>query len=157
MSRKDFERLCSELDNTRQKDHPQAYDALSQEERAALQYWIEHAIQPAHKADKRQSSYGLKHEYERETKLYVSHAQFKGAMLVAGYLPAEKGEQNWHFKIKPTCDVKSFSHDVAGQNARTRLPTYRSTPQSEQDPALNALVQRVLASHRGDDTYAVMI
>jgi hypothetical protein len=157
MSRKDFERLCSELDNTRQKDHPHAYDTLSQEEREALQYWIEHTIQPAQKADDRHSSYGLKHEYERETKLYVSHAQFKGAMLVAGYLPTVKGEQNWHFKIKPTCDETSFSHDVAGQKTRTRLPAYRSTPQGEQDPALNALVQKVLASHRGDDTYAVMM
>src|ERR1700730_1983233 len=94
MSRKDYEQICSELDNTRQKDHPHAYDALSQEEREALQYWIERAIQPALKADERHSSYGLKHEYERETTLFVSHAQFKGAMLVAGYLPTEKGEQN---------------------------------------------------------------
>src|SRR5260221_3125627 len=69
MSRKDYERLCSELDNTRQKDHPHAYEALSQEEREALQYWIERAIQPALKADEGHSSYGLKHEYERETKL----------------------------------------------------------------------------------------
>ncbi len=137
MSRKDYERLCSQLDNTRQKDHPHAYEVLSQEEREALQYWIERAIQTAPKADERHSSYGLKHEYERETKLYVSHAQFKGAMLVAGYLPTEKGEQSWHFKI--------------------RLPAYRSTPQGEQDPELNALVQKVLASHRDDDTYAVMI
>jgi hypothetical protein len=157
MSRKDYERLCSELDNTRQKDHPHAYEALSQEEREALQYWIERAIQPALKADERHSSYGLKYEYERETKLYVSHAQFKGAMLVAGYLPTEKGEQNWHFKIKPTYDEKSFSHDVASQNKRLRLPVYRSAPQGELDPGLNALVQKVLASHRGDDTYNVMI
>jgi hypothetical protein len=157
MSRKDYERLCSELDNTRQKDHPHAYEALSLEEREALQYWIERAIQPALKADERHSSYGLKHEYERETKLYVSHAQFKGAMLVAGYLPTEKGEQNWHFKIKPTYDEKSFSHDVASQNKSLRLPVYRSAPQGELDPGLNALVQKVLASHRGDDTYGVMI
>ena len=157
MSRKDYERLCSELDNTRQKDHPHAYDALSQEEREALQYWIERAIQPAQKADERHSSYGLKHEYERETKLYVSHAQFKGAMLIAGYLPTEKGEQNWHFKIKPAYDEKSFSHDAASQNKRLRLPAYRSTPQGEQDPQLNALVQKILASHGSDDTYAVMI
>lgn len=150
MSRKDYEQLCSELDNTRQKDHPRVYDTLSQEEREALQYWIEHAIQPAPKTDEHYSSYGLKHEYERETKLYVSHAQFKGAMLVAGYLPTEKGEQNWHFKIKPT-------YDVSSQNKRTRLPAYRSTPQSEQDPQLNVLVQKALASHRGDDSYSVMI
>ncbi len=157
MSRKDYEQLCSELDNTRQKDHPHAYDALSQEERETLQYWIEHAIQPAQKADERHSSYGLKHEYERETKVYVSHAQFKGAMLVAGYLPTEKSEQNWHFKIKPTYDEKSFSYNFASQNKRLRLPAYRSTPQDEQDQQLHALVQKVLASHRDDDTYAVMI
>ena len=150
MSRKDYEQLCSELDNTRQKDHPRVYDTLSQEEREVLQYWIEHAIQPAPKADEHYSSYGLKHEYERETKLYVSHAQFKGAMLVAGYLPTEKGEQNWHFKIKPT-------YDVSSQNKRTRLPAYRSAPQGEQDPQLNALVQKDLASHRGNDSYSVMI
>ena len=150
MSRKDYEQLCSELDNTRQKDHPRVYDTLSQEEREVLQYWIEHAIQPALKADEHYSSYGLKHEYERETKLYVSHAQFKGAMLVAGYLPTEKGEQNWHFKIKPT-------YDVSSQNKRTHLPTYRSTPQGEQDAELNALVQKALASHRGGDSYSVMI
>ena len=157
MSRKDYERLCSELHNTRHKDHPYEYDTLSQEEKEALQSWIERAIQPAPKADERHSSYGLKHDYERETKLYVSHAQFKGAMLVAGYLPTEKGEQNWHFKIKPTYDEKSFSRDAASQNKRLRLPAYRSTPQGEQDPQLNALVQKILASHRGDDTYGVMI
>ena len=157
MSRKDYEQLCSELDNTRQKDHPHAYDALSQEERETLQYWIERAIQPAQKADERHSSYGLKYEYARETKVYVSHAQFKGAMLVAGYLPTEKSEQNWHFKIKPTYDEKSFSQNAASQNKGTRLPAYRSTPQGEQDPQLHALIQKVLASHKDDDTYAVMI
>jgi hypothetical protein len=71
-------------------------------------------------------------------------------MLVAGYLPTEKGEQNWHFKIKPT-------YDVSSQNKRTRLPAYTSTPQGEQDPQLDALVQKALASHRGDDSYSVMI
>ncbi len=150
MSRKDYEQLCSELDNTRQKDHPRVYDTLSQEEREVLQYWIEHTIQPALKADEHYSSYGLKHEYERETKLYVSHAQFKGAMLIAGYLPTEKGEQNWHFKIKPT-------YEVSSQNKRTRLPTYRSAPQGEQDPQLNALAQKALASHKDDDSYSVMM
>ena len=127
MSRKDNERLCSELNNTRQKDHPHEYDTLSQAEKEALQYWIEHAIQPAQKADEHHSSYGLKHDYERETKLFVSHAQFKGAMLVAGYQPSEKGEQSWHFKIQLTYDERHFSPEVARQNKRARLPTYRST------------------------------
>ena len=157
MSREDYERLCSELDNTRQKDHPHEYDTLSHEEKEALQYWIEQAIQTAEKADERHSSYELKHDYARETKLYVSHAQFKGAMLVAGYQPTEKGEQSWHFKIQPTYDERRFSPEVACQNKGASLPTYRSTPQGEQDPQLNFLVQKVLASHRSGDTYAVMM
>ncbi len=157
VSRKDYERICSELNNTRHKDHPYEYDTLSEEEKEALQYWIEHAIQPAQKADERHSSYGLKHDYERETKLYVSHAQFKGAMLVAGYQPTEKGEQSWHFKIQPTYDERRFLHGVASQNKVARLPTYRSTPQGEQDPQVNSLVHKVLASHKGGDTYAVMM
>ncbi len=36
MSRKDYERLCSELNNTRHKDHPHEYDTLSQEEKEAF-------------------------------------------------------------------------------------------------------------------------
>jgi hypothetical protein len=157
MSRKDFERLCSELHNTRHKDHPSEYDTLSQEEKEALQYWIEHAIQPAPKVDARHSSYGLKHDYERETKVYVSHAQFKGAMLIAGYQPIEKSEQSWHFHIQPTCDERRFSPEAARHNKGASLPTYRSTPQGEQDPHLHSLVQRVLASRRGGDTSAVMM
>ena len=157
MSRTDYERLCSELDNTRQKDHPHEYDTLSHEEKEALQYWIEQAIQPAEKADERHSSYELKHDYARETKLYVSHAQFKGAMLVAGYLPTDKGKQSWYFKMKPTYDERGFSSEVTRQLKRARLPTYRSTPQGEQDPHLHALVQKALASHRGGDTYTVMM
>ena len=157
MSRKDYERLCSELDNTRHKDHPHEYDTLSQEEKETLQYWIEHAIQHAQKADERHSSYGLKRDYERETNLYVSHAQFKGAMLVAGYQPTEKSEQSWHFNIQPTYDERRFSHEVARQNKVSSLPVYRSTPQGEQDPQLHFLVQKVLASYEGSDTSAAMM
>jgi hypothetical protein len=157
MSREDYERLCSELDNTRQKDHPHEYDTLSQEEKETLQYWIEHAIQPAPKAEERHSSYGLKRDYERETKLYVSHAQFKGAMLVAGYQPTEKGEQSWHFNIQPAYDERRFSPEIAHHNKGASFPIYRSTPQGEQDPQLNSLVQKVLASYGGGDTSAVMM
>ena len=145
MSREDYERMSSELENTRQKDHPRAYDTLSLEEKEALQYWIEHAIQTATKIDDDHTSYGLKYEYERETKLYVSNAQFKGAMLVAGYQPVKKGEQNWHFLIQPAHEERRTSR----QNQRIHEPTYRSTPPGEQDPQFDALVQGALAFRRG--------
>lgn len=146
MSREDYERICSELDDTRQRDHPRAYDTLSQEEKAALQYWIEHAIQAATKVDDTYSSYGLKREYERETNLYVSNAQFKGAMLIAGYLPIKKGEQSWHFKIQPSREERSALH----QNQRIHEPIYRSVPQGEQDPQYDALVQAALAFRKAN-------
>ncbi len=149
MSRTDYEQVCSELENTRQKDHPRAYDTLSQEEKEALQYWIEHAIRPATKADDHYSSYGLKHEYERETKLYVSNAQFKGAMLIAGYRPTEKGEQSWHFMIQPSGAEHNSVQDGAPQNKVGRVITYRSTPQGVQDTQLDALIQKALASRKG--------
>ena len=157
MSKEDYERICLELKKTRQKDHPGEYDALSPEAKEALQYWIEHSIQPAKKIDDRHSSYGLQHDYQNETTLHISNAQFKGAMLMAGYLPTEQNEQHWHFKIKPTYDEKRFSQEVIRQNAKARLSTYRSTAQGEQDPRLHALVQKVLDLPRGNDTYSVMI
>ncbi len=157
MSREDYERLCLELKQTRQKDHPGEYDTLSPEAQAALQYWIKHAIQPAKKVDNNNSSYGLQHDYQRETKLYVSNAQFKGAMLIAGYQPTELNDQHWHFKIGPTYDEKHFSRDIINQNKRANLPTYRSTPQGEPEPHLRALVQKVLDLPRDGDTYSVMI
>jgi len=146
MSREDYERISSELDNTRQRDHPRAYDALSPEEKDALQYWIGHAIQTATKADDDYSSYGLKREYERETNLYVSNAQFKGAMLVAGYLPIKKGEQNWHFKIQPSHEERS----ALQQNQRIHEPIYRSVPKGEQDPQFDALVQAALTFRKAN-------
>ena len=152
MSRTDYEQVCSELENTRHKDHPRAYDTLSQEEKEALQYWIEHAIQPATKADDHYSSYGLKHEYERETKLYVSNAQFKGAMLIAGYQPIEKGEQSWHFMIQPAGAEHRLVQDVTHQYKTGRVATYRGTPQGVQDAQLDAFIQKAMASRKGSLT-----
>lgn len=156
MSTTEYERICLELDNTRQKDHPRAYDQLSPAEKEALQYWIEHAIQPAPKVDEHQSSYGLKYEYARETKCYVSNAQFKGAMLVAGYLPTKQGEQNWHFAIMPSNDEAGTAQQGASHNKRGRVYTYRCTPPGQQDAHLNDLVQKARASSKGNTTYTVM-
>jgi hypothetical protein len=139
MSREDYERICSELEDTRQRDHPRAYDTLSLEEKTALHYWIEHAIQTSTKVDDEYSSYGLKHEYERETNLYVSHAQFKGAMLVAGYLPIKKGEQSWHFMIQPAHAERNTSR----HNQKIHEPIYRSVVPGELDPQFDTIIQAV--------------
>ncbi len=145
MSKEDYERICSELEDTRQKDHPRAYDTLAQPEKEALQYWIEHAIKSATKVDDEYSSYGLKREYERETNLYVSNAQFKGAMLVAGYQPIKAGEQNWHFAIQPAHEERRTSR----HNQRIHESIYRSVAPGEQDSQFDALLQAALVFHKG--------
>lgn len=146
MSKEDYERICSELDDTRQRDHPRAYDTLSLAEKNALSYWIEHAVQASTKVDEGYSSYGLKHEYERETKLYVSNAQFKGAMLVAGYLPTKKSEQSWHFLIQPA----HADHHSSRHNQKVHEPIYYSVPQGEQDPQFDAIIQTAFALRKAN-------
>ena len=82
-------------------DLPDEYDQLSPAELATLLEWIRLAIKPA-KTAVIGSSYGIKHDFEDVTYLYVTNGQFKGAMLAAGYAPVNRGERNWRFRIRPT-------------------------------------------------------
>ena len=82
-------------------DRPEEYEKLSPAEQAALLEWIRLAIKPA-KTPVVETSYGIKHDFEYATRLYVSNGQFKGAMLAEGYAPVNPGEQNWRFRIRPT-------------------------------------------------------
>ncbi|WP_394868173.1 hypothetical protein [Staphylococcus borealis] len=56
----------------------------------------------------RNSSYGLKHVFERRYRealsgtlesSYVTNGQFKGAMLKAGFNVKDKSQLNWHFNV----------------------------------------------------------
>jgi hypothetical protein len=82
-------------------DRPEEYEKLSPAEQATLLEWIRLAIKPA-KTPVVETSYGIKHDFEYATRLYVSNGQFKGAMLAEGYAPVNPGEQNWRFRIRPT-------------------------------------------------------
>jgi uncharacterized protein (DUF2126 family) len=82
-------------------DRPEEYEELSSAEQATLLEWIRLAIKPA-KTPVVETSYGIKHDFEHATDLYVSNGQFKGAMLATGYAPVNPGEQNWRFRIRPT-------------------------------------------------------
>jgi len=101
-----------------QGNHPSDFDTLTEPEQTALLYWIEHAISRAKKADDR-SSYGLKHDFEREG-FYITNGQFKGAMLQAGYSPKDANELNWTFPIRKTytrknTDTRSTDFDFVGR------------------------------------------
>lgn len=81
-------------------DDPKAYDRLREASKKLLQLWIGLMIQPAKTANLC-SSYGLKHEFEALTGIYVTNGQFKGAMLKASYEPVKETDKNWKFRIRP--------------------------------------------------------
>lgn len=91
-------------------DDPVCYDRLDDATKAALKQWIDTYIQPAEQPYNRASratplghtnSYGLKHDFQAMTGIYVKNGDFKGAMLASGYRPADPSAQNWHFYMRP--------------------------------------------------------
>lgn len=81
-------------------NQPAAYDDLSPEIQAALDAWITERFEPASRKWLRRSSYGLKHDFKRDTGIYIYNGAFKGAMLKAGYAVVDPEELNWFFKIR---------------------------------------------------------
>ena len=61
---------------------------LSREELALVMDWIAENILPRKRVLRGSSSYGLTND------------RFKAAMLLAGYLPADPDEVNWHYRIQ---------------------------------------------------------
>ena len=74
-------------------------NALSDEEIIAIGEWLKKNIRPATYVCER-TSYGLKHELERDTSIYMTNNQFKDAMLLVGYRPIEPSALNWKWRIE---------------------------------------------------------
>jgi len=124
MSKLDYETICMQV--TSEHDKPSKYDTLSEDEKIMLAEWISKAIQPATTVDN-YSSYGLKHDFEHETGVYVDNGQFKGAMLIVGYIPAyEVNAHTWTFKINPTYDRRDAPRRLASEIA-AYAHKYRTT------------------------------
>ena len=83
-------------------DNPGNYGTeLDNEQRSALQDWIARNIEPARRENRYQTSYGLKHLFEKSAHgFYLTNGAFKGAMLAADYQPVNLHNQNWTFRIK---------------------------------------------------------
>lgn len=65
--------------------------------------WINERIEPFRRKlrpQNRLNSYGLKHVMERETGVYVTNGQFKGAMQAAGYEAFDTEDINWTYNIQ---------------------------------------------------------
>jgi hypothetical protein len=80
-------------------DSPAEFDVLPPAKQAALLAWIAQVMKPASTFG-RHTSYGIKHAFE-DVGFYVTNGEFKGAMLVAGYVPKDPDELNWTFKARP--------------------------------------------------------
>jgi hypothetical protein len=82
-------------------DSPKEFDLLPPLKRELLLRWIDLVLYPAATVWRDATSYGLKHAAEDDLGFYISNGQFKGAMLEAGYEPADAWEQNWMFRVRP--------------------------------------------------------
>jgi hypothetical protein len=82
-------------------DSPKEFEHLPPLKRELLLRWIDLVLYPAVTVWRDATSYGLKHAAESDLGFYVSNGQFKGAMIEAGYDPADSWEQNWLFRARP--------------------------------------------------------
>lgn len=100
-------------------DHDKAVDAsllldMTNDEQRTVLKWIAGNVTPGKKPNERCNSYGMKFWLEQDTRLYLTNNQFKDAMLLSGYKPADVSELNWHFCISN----KSKFFDQIGNRRR---------------------------------------
>ena len=157
-------------------NEPRCFRDLSAEQQNVLLDWIRAVLVPA-KSIFRRTSYGMKHDFEREPDgFYVWNGMFKGAMRAAGFEPVDLKELNWHFRVKP---VRQLDEDektrlgVVGRNwlvrdrwrekgymnvqrsRRRRIQEHIKTCQREQRPKLLVLrgagvAEIILDTHPAD-------
>ena len=67
--------------------------------------WIEDNLIRRKTPNYNVTSYGLKHDLERDTKIYLTNNEFKDAMLMCGYEPVNPKELNWNYCISSKSPV----------------------------------------------------
>lgn len=95
-----YRRVCAETPVGKHgaTNHPAQFDTLGPAEHAALRYWCRTVFTDSSRLHER-DSYGFKHDFEEEG-FYVTNGQFKGAMLIEGFLPADPLSLNWRFRVR---------------------------------------------------------
>ncbi len=61
--------------------------------------WIRSNLLPRKTVLSYRTSYGLKHLLERETNIYLTNNEFKDAMMMCGFEPADPNALNWKYRI----------------------------------------------------------
>ena len=95
------------------KDSPSEFFNLPNDRQLHLVNWIQNKLTPIKTFTVSKTSYGLKHIYsdyseaKEGRQFYVTNAQFKGAMLLAGFKVKDTSEQNWEFNISKRSFIRS--------------------------------------------------
>ena len=76
---------------------PYSFYDLTKEEQATLLDWCKQ-LEKQEKINKKHTSYGLKHIFEKNN-FYITNGAFKGAMLQTGFKVADEKALNWTFNI----------------------------------------------------------
>ena len=72
----------------------------SASEQEAVLSWIKEHIRERKTICRAKTSYGLKHDLERDTRIYLTNNEFKDAMMRCGFMPVDPDELNWHYRIR---------------------------------------------------------
>ncbi len=102
---------CQYVDNSKGDEafmsgnDPLDFLQLPNEAQSALIEWIDYALTPHENYICPDSSYGIKHVYERDTGKYVTNGQFKGAMVHFGFDPVDPRDLNCHYRVKVNTEV----------------------------------------------------
>lgn len=74
---------------------------LTADEQEALLHWILGNFIEAKSALRRETSYTMKHWFERsQVGFYITNGHFKGAMLAAGFQPTNPKDNDWRFRVR---------------------------------------------------------
>lgn len=81
------------------EDDPIFFDEQDTAIKEQLLEWIRQRFEPATEIHPR-TSYGLKHEFKKDTGTYVFNGVMKGALIHLGFMPVNTSKQNWNFWMK---------------------------------------------------------
>lgn len=80
-------------------DSKDSFFDLSRDHQQLLLQWIANKLRLSSTFNPYHTSYGLKHIFARDAGVYISNAQFKDAMILAGFTPKCACERNHHYRI----------------------------------------------------------
>ncbi len=82
--------------------------SLPYEDMRKVDEWIRQNIRHRTRELEGRTSYGLKHDLERDTGIYLTNNAFKDAMLLAGFKPIDPNELNWRYRISLAKERKAI-------------------------------------------------